>query len=59
MEKILENKGASLNKIQTTSNNFQQKMHKNIIKDQEQSTPPTSKHSVRIRQPGLAKKQME
>ena len=34
INKILENKGASLNKIKTTSNNFQQKMQKNIIKDQ-------------------------
>lgn len=52
-----------MSKIKTTSNNFQQKMNRNIIRDQEksekQSTPPTSKHSIRIRNPTLNKKVME
>lgn len=52
-----------MNKIKTTSNNFQQKMNRNIIKDKDTSekasTPPTSKHSIRIRNPAMAKKMME
>ena len=33
MEKVAENKVGSLNKVKTTSNNFQQKMQRNVVKD--------------------------
>ena len=48
-------------KTKTTSNNFQSNMNKNVIKDSvtekdKHSTPPSSKHSFRIRAQGGSKK---
>lgn len=48
-------------KTKTTSNNFQSNMNKNVIKDSvtekdKHSTPPSSKHSFRIRAQGGNKK---
>lgn len=70
MNKIIDDKGANLNKVKTTSNNFQQKINKNIIKDEKshekerksiknQSTPPSSKNSFRIRNKIPNKKLMD